>query len=330
MRIFVSHSVADKAICDEVVAALREAGADVWYDEHDLGPGDLLREIMKQLVTRPVALIGLSAAAFASDWVQRECDWAYSLYRREPNRLILPVVVGNYQPRDFNTLLYLEYMWRIEGPGNHPYPTSELIARTLQALALTPAGAMAVAVTPQPGESLADLLTQGKGLQAQNKHTEALPFFERATRLDATSFDAWVNVAYTLDALKRYDEALAALDRALALDANNAAVWNSKGVALYLKGLSQDSKASVGMFEDALKMYERALALDEKYVFSWNNTGLALHALTRYDEARVAYDRGIAIEETPLRLRNKAITLRALGRVREAEEAEWRAQALDE
>jgi hypothetical protein len=34
LKIFVSHSGLDKAICDQVVVALRGAGADVWYDEH--------------------------------------------------------------------------------------------------------------------------------------------------------------------------------------------------------------------------------------------------------------------------------------------------------
>src|SRR5262249_39607372 len=116
MSIFVSHSSKDKAACDRLVAALREAGADVWYDEHNLGAGVLRREIMKELAARPIVLILLSKAAFASDWVQDECEWAYNLFKREPNRMILPVVVGVYEPRDFNTLLYLESMKRVEGP----------------------------------------------------------------------------------------------------------------------------------------------------------------------------------------------------------------------
>jgi predicted esterase len=34
MRIFVSHSHKDHEFCRALVNALREAGADVWYDEH--------------------------------------------------------------------------------------------------------------------------------------------------------------------------------------------------------------------------------------------------------------------------------------------------------
>jgi hypothetical protein len=36
MRIFVSHSHKDDAACHARVAALRDASADVWYDEHNL------------------------------------------------------------------------------------------------------------------------------------------------------------------------------------------------------------------------------------------------------------------------------------------------------
>jgi predicted esterase len=34
MKIFLSHNHKDVAYCHALVAALRGAGADVWYDEH--------------------------------------------------------------------------------------------------------------------------------------------------------------------------------------------------------------------------------------------------------------------------------------------------------
>jgi hypothetical protein len=36
MRIFVGHSHKDDKACHAHVVALRDAGADVWYDEHNL------------------------------------------------------------------------------------------------------------------------------------------------------------------------------------------------------------------------------------------------------------------------------------------------------
>ena len=60
-----------------------------------------------------------------------------------------------------------------------PHPHDEMIAQALRLLALTPKGQTPVPVTPQPAESLEDLLTQGRALQAQEKHTEAPPIFKR-------------------------------------------------------------------------------------------------------------------------------------------------------
>src|SRR5690349_20392450 len=96
MRIFLSHSSQDKPFAGALVHALRGAGADVWYDEQNLGPGILRREIMRELSSRPVFVVVVSRAALQSDWVQDECEWAYNLAKREPNRLMLPVVAGSY------------------------------------------------------------------------------------------------------------------------------------------------------------------------------------------------------------------------------------------
>jgi hypothetical protein len=95
MKIFVSHSSADKAVCGQLITALCGAGANVWYDEHNLGAGVLRQEIMKELAARPIVLVMLSKAAFASEWVRDECERAYNLLRRDSNRMILPVEVGS-------------------------------------------------------------------------------------------------------------------------------------------------------------------------------------------------------------------------------------------
>lgn len=137
-RIFVSHSHDDNAFCDALVKSLRRAGADVWYDEHNLGAGHLLNEIQRELLSRPTFLVILSKAAFRSAWVLRECQWAYRLYMREPNRIILPITAQAIEEMDFNTWLFLEDFKRIEAPGYKPLPQTEAIAKTLHALVLTP------------------------------------------------------------------------------------------------------------------------------------------------------------------------------------------------
>src|SRR5690242_13040398 len=102
--------------------ALRGANTDVWYDQENLGAGALRQHIMRELTSRPVFVVVLSKAAFASHWVQDECEWAYNLCRREPNRLLLPVTARAYDPADFNNMLFVESLKRIELTSCQPYP----------------------------------------------------------------------------------------------------------------------------------------------------------------------------------------------------------------
>src|SRR5262245_50116696 len=92
LRIIVSQSTADNLFGTDLVAALRQAGADVWYDQDNLRAGRLLERISRELRSRPIFIVIVSPAAFASEWVLHECRWAWSACLRESNRIILPVV----------------------------------------------------------------------------------------------------------------------------------------------------------------------------------------------------------------------------------------------
>lgn len=48
LRIFVSHSHQDSGFCQALTDALRQAGADVWLDEDNLGSGQLIDNIQKE------------------------------------------------------------------------------------------------------------------------------------------------------------------------------------------------------------------------------------------------------------------------------------------
>lgn len=149
LRIFVSHNSQDKAFCDALVQALRDAGADVWYDEQSFGAGHLLDVINRELASRPVFIVVLSKAAFASRWVTQECQWAFNLYSREPERVILPVTAQPIELSDFNSWLFLESFRRIEGPSGHPLPQAEAIAKTLHTLVLAPTSTSRAASAPE-------------------------------------------------------------------------------------------------------------------------------------------------------------------------------------
>ena len=146
-RIFVSHSSQDNEFTKLLVAALRRAGADVWYDQDNLGAGVLRRKINDELATRPIVIVVISRAALHSTWVREECEWAYTLMQRDSGRVIIPVVAANYEPSDFNRMLFLDALRRIEASDHSPLPSSEAIARAVQMVGL-PASPV-VALRPQ-------------------------------------------------------------------------------------------------------------------------------------------------------------------------------------
>ena len=319
LQVFVSHTKDDRDFCHTVVDGLIGAGAEVWYDEHNMGSGMLLDTIEQEIRTRPVFIVILSPAALRSQWVRDECKWAYMRYKRDTTRIIQPVLAGALPDED-DLPLYLQDFKRIEAPGLQPYLAAEATRRLLHALALTPAGQAPTPVAPQPRESGDDLLERGKALIAQDRYAEALPLIERATRLLPNSFSAWANLGYLLNELKRYADALLAHERALALDPSNAIAWYNKGVALN----------ELGRREEALAAYERALALDPADAAAWNNKGIALKGLGRREEALVAYERALALDPSnAFAWYNKGVALNELGRYDEALAALERALALD-
>src|SRR5690348_904634 len=229
LPIFVSHSHEDTAFCQALVTALRGAGADVWYDEHNMGAGQLMDVIQRELGQRKIFIVILSKHAFASAWVRRETGWAYELAAHDPTRIILPVTAAAIEHGDFSPeagWLFLSDFKRIEAPGYQPYPHAEAIGRILHALSLTPTGEAPASTAPQATEGTDDLITRGKALQQQGKNAEALTLFEHATQIDPNSYDAWVNAGFVLDDLGHNDAALAAYDRAINLNASDVAIWN--------------------------------------------------------------------------------------------------------
>ena len=352
MQVFVSHSHQNNDFCAGLVKALGEAGADVWYDDQSLHAGRLGPTVERELRQRPVFIVVLSPAALASRWVYDEAYWAYGRLKRDPSRIILPVLAEALADAD-DIWLFLQDFKRIEAPGTKPYPLPEAIARTLHALALTAPGEAPVAPTPQPSESVDELLAQGKALMAQKKYAEAIPFLERATQRDPRSFAAWANLGWAYNSTGRYSDGLAANEKALALDDTQAWVWDNKAAALgnlrryeealaaYDRALELDPKfaltwtgkgaalAGLRRFEEALAAHDRALALDPKVALCWRNQGSTLCDLNRGAEGLAAYERSLLLDPQSARGWNgKARALRLLGREAEAQEAERRAQSL--
>lgn len=360
LKVFVSHSHEDDVFCRALVRALQQAGVDVWYDEQNLAVGGTSPAVKRELLTRPDFVVILSPAALHAPRVEEETRQAHGLLRADPRRTMVPVLATPL-PDEGAVWLFLQNVTRIELPGALPYSREEAVRHTLSVLALIPAGDSPAPMDPRPTEGVDNLIARGKALRARGKHAEALPLFERATRLAPGSSDAWANLGYTLNTLDRCEESLDACDRALARDDKQAWIWTTKGkalgglglydeewtaykraVATYERALALDPSAAtawtntglalcdLGRYREALATHERALALDPGDAEAWVSQGIALHGLKRHEEALVAYERAVALEPKYARAWiNKSLALGALDRTAEAKAAQQWAQELD-
>ncbi len=321
MRIFVSHAPEDDKFCRALVAALRMGGADVWFHEWHGPVDEQLRPAFElELRARPVLVVVLSPAALASERVRTECMWAYTSFRTDPTRVILPVLA---QPIDGNAVwLFLEGFNRLGASDTQPYTAIQAIQRTLHALCLTPHPQQAALDTAEWWDRAQDYLIRGNALLAQGRYADALPFLQQATQKAPQSANAWYSLGSTYMYLPapRHADALVAFDRAVALDSDFALAWASKANALN----------ALGRYEEALAACETAVVLVPNSAFAWNNKGVALFNLRRYPEALAAYEAAVTHEANSADFwRNKGLALAALGRDSDAVAAYDRALDVD-
>ena len=353
MQVFVSHSHDDAAFCRAIVEGLRDAGADVWYDEHNMGSGELGRTIEQEVRRRPVFVVILSPAALHSRWVEDETRWAYRLYRDRPDdiRIIQPVTAV---PLDRDDIwLFLGDFHRIEDNSYQPFPVDEAIRRLLHSLALSPRNAPSTPNLAETDENAIDLVARGRGLHAQQRYDEAISLFRRAIQLSPDSAEAWVslglvlndagyyadalpandaatqlapgspvawnNKGFALNELKRYEEALAALDRSLTLDTNVASIWNNRANALLGMSLHAQPQVKPALLAEALHAYDRALALDPAFAHPWSGKGAILNMLGRFEDALAALNRALQLDpNVPITWTDRGNALLQLGRYEDA------------
>jgi predicted TPR repeat methyltransferase len=118
----------------------------------------------------------------------------------------------------------------------------------------------------------------------QNEFAAAVPFFERALRVNPASASAFNNFGNVLQALGRYDQALASYDRSLALRADNPKALMHRGNAL----------RKLRRPDEALASYDRALLLQPDYAEALIHRGGAWTDIGRHDEAVAAYRKALA------------------------------------
>jgi protein O-GlcNAc transferase len=184
-----------------------------------------------------------------------------------------------------------------------------------EALALHRAGRLAEAETLYLKSLAADgnfypaLHLMGLIRLHQGRAAEALPFIERALRLQPGTPEVLANYGIALENLGRYPEALQALERVAKLSPNDSRAWSDRGALL----------ARLHRNAEALVDLDRAVALDPVNENAWSNRGLILMALGRPERALESYDRVLQLQPASVEARNnRGLALKALGRARDA------------
>ena len=78
MKVFISHDSRDKErFVDNFARKLIENGIDVWYDKWELGFGDSLMKIFKDMPDCDVFISIISSNSIESKWVKEESDSAF-------------------------------------------------------------------------------------------------------------------------------------------------------------------------------------------------------------------------------------------------------------
>ncbi|MGZ3602051.1 MAG: tetratricopeptide repeat protein [Ktedonobacterales bacterium] len=326
-RIFVSHSPYDKAFTEPIVEALREIGADVWYDDRDVSAEPLRDEIQREIASRSRFIVILSRAALASPHVLAECAQAYALQRTEHSRIMLPILVEHLEDRDLNDAPYLRNMRRVEANYLRPLTLDKIVSLTPWYLGLAMLESAPISDDLPPDVLVKNLTMQAAYIIGQHQYAIAIEFLERATQLAPDNYDAWYRLAQAHTALQQWEPCLDALNHLLTLPEYGY----RKAPSLQLKAYAL---SMLGHHEEAVATYDEALTINTNdadddsawrgsvgmlHPIAWTGKGTALGKLGRYDEALAAYDRALTMHpNASFILVNKANTLRDLHHYDEA------------
>ncbi|HEX8982489.1 MAG TPA: TIR domain-containing protein [Ktedonobacterales bacterium] len=91
-RVFISHSHNDNLFARKLVRALSDAGLSVWYDEVNLGAGNLGQIIEQELLRSDAYIVIFTPSSVASQFVRSEWYAAWDLQREGRMRLFVPIV----------------------------------------------------------------------------------------------------------------------------------------------------------------------------------------------------------------------------------------------
>ena len=154
----------------------------------------------------------------------------------------------------------------------------------------------------------------------------ALEFANLGTEIPQgnASAEIWLERGNQLWRLRRYDEAVQAFDKAIALNPEFIHLaYYGKGLALSFDALSFDAEyAEYAEYGAALASFDQATETEPNFASAFYYKSLLLYGLNRWDEALVATNREISLQQDNANLYSKkAFILSKLERYSEAEAA---------
>lgn len=101
LKVFISHTSADKPKVERIVQRLARASIETFYDQHDIGVGMSLKKTIRRAISSVgYVLVCLSPVAIESEWVRDEIRWALEHANRlgiDEDDFILPVRLKPFQ-----------------------------------------------------------------------------------------------------------------------------------------------------------------------------------------------------------------------------------------
>lgn len=180
--------------------------------------------------------------------------------------------------QDFSKAVALQPQYA-EAHGNRANVLCEL-GRLAEA---AEAGQAAIRINPQVPQFHNSL---GVIRKEQNDLNAALALFDSALRLNPRYFDAVLNRANALLALRRADEALTSYARAIALQPGNARAHGNLGNAL----------GELHRLDEALASHDRAVSLAPASAEAHCNRAAALMKMARFEDALASAEKAVALK----------------------------------
>lgn len=133
----------------------------------------------------------------------------------------------------------------------------------------------------------------------EKKYAEAVAEFKRTLKRDPEYFEAIVSMTVALVHLNDFDSAQTCFAKAMALKPGSSPAY-----AVYAQALDD-----AGRHDDAIRLYSKAIEFDGANVAAHNGLGVAYAKKEMYDEAKKAWEKGLAVEPGSAEIRQNLTRL---------------------